>query len=501
MGPSETATAARITATPAPGTARDQLRRIRVLADLADEQLDWLVEHGQFQDLAPGEISTVEGSPADRMIMVVEGEIHARREKGPADGQLRIIRAGDVSGMLPFSRLVHFPLTARAAAPTRLVLVQAALFPEMLRKIPELEARLVGVLADRVRESTQIDEQREKLMALGKLSAGLAHELNNPAAALQRAADELRRRLQALRQLAVRLIECGLTPEAMAAACELRRAAVERPVSELDPVAAGEREGDLGDWLGSHAVSEPWVAAATLASAGIEIADLDRLAAAMSAESLPCVLNWLEGGLAADSLLSEMAEATRRISKLVGSVKSYSHMDSGEGLIEVDLRQEIDSTLTMLTHKVRAKGVELERNFDPALPPIPAYGGELNQVWTNLLDNALDAVPPGGHIAIRTARENDMALIEIRDDGPGIPPDLQSRIWEPFFTTKPVGQGTGLGLEIALRIVCRRHGGSLQLASTPGDTRFTVRLPLKQVEIVPEALPEADTEGAGGAGS
>ncbi|HVT58333.1 MAG TPA: ATP-binding protein [Thermoanaerobaculia bacterium] len=459
----------------------DDLRRVPVLAGLSEEQLGWLAANLREVRLAPGEAAVEEGAPADRMMVVLDGEIQLAREKGTADGRLGVIKTGDVSGMLPFSRMTHFTVSARAVVPSRVGFVEATLFPEMLRRIPELEPRLVGLLTDRVRESTRQDQQREKLMALGKLSAGLAHELNNPAAAVQRAASELGERLEALRQAAVALAGCSLQHDALSAALELRQAAASRQAQgpePVDPVLQSDRESALEEWLEAHRVERAWIVAGTLASYGIVPADLEPLAARLPGDGVACLLVWLEAGLAADALLGELRAAARRISELVTAVKAYSHMDEGQGRTEIDVHRELDSALTMLAHKARAKGVAVERLYTPQLPRIEAFAGELNQVWTNLLDNAFDAVEQEGRVAIRTARENDRLLVEIRDDGPGVPPEIQARIWEPFFTTKAVGEGTGLGLDIALRIVVRRHGGTLTMSSVPGDTRFVVRLPL-----------------------
>jgi signal transduction histidine kinase len=462
---------------------REDLRRFAVFSDLAEEELTWLAEHVAEQWLEPGEAAVVEGSPADRMMMLVEGELQVRREKGPSDGWINTVLAGEVSGMLPFSRMTTFGVTGRAVKRTRIFWLAAALFPEMLRRIPALEARLVGLLTDRVREWTRLDQQREKLAALGKLSAGLAHELNNPAAAVQRSSSELRDRIVALRGLAARLVECGLTPQSMNTALGLYRQVIERsralPAgSELDPMAMSDREDALGAWLEAHHVERAAVLAGTLAQFGVEPSELDELAAAAPGGFLPCLVSWMEGGLAAEGLLSEIASAAHRISELVAAVKSFSHMDSGQGRAEVDLRHELEVTLTILAHKLRKKGVQVTRDFQRDLPPIEAFPGELNQVWTNLLDNAIDAVAPGGRVEVRAAREGELLRVDIRDDGPGISAEIKSRIWEPFFTTKPVGEGTGLGLEVVKRIVVRRHGGTISVTSSPGDTCFTVRLPL-----------------------
>jgi len=465
---------------------REDLRQFAVFSDLEQEELTWLAEHVTEQWLEPGEAAVVEGSPADRMMMLAEGEMQIRREKGPSDGWISTVVPPEVGGMLPFSRMTTFGVTGRAVKRTRILWLAAALFPEMLRRIPALEARLVALLTDRVREWTRLDQQREKLAALGKLSAGLAHELNNPAAAVQRSSSELRERIVALRGLAARLVECGLTPQSMNAALGLFRQAIERSRAlaagpagaELDPMAMSDREDALVTWLEAHHVERAAVLAGTLAQFAVDPAELDELAAVAPGSFLPCLVAWMEGGLAAEGLLAEIASASRRISELVAAIKSYSHMDSGQGRAEVDLRRELESTLTILAHKLRKKGVQVTRDFQRDLPAIEAFPGELNQVWTNLLDNAIDAVGPGGRVEVRAVREGELLRVDIRDDGPGIPAEIKSRIWEPFFTTKPVGEGTGLGLEVVKRIVVRRHGGTVSLTSSPGDTCFTVRLPL-----------------------
>jgi signal transduction histidine kinase len=459
----------------------DALRGIHVFADLADDEIAWLAEHAQEVHLADGEASIREDEPADRMVAVLSGEIVGRREKGVSDGRIFIARAGEVTGMLPFSRMSTWRATARASGPARLAVIPSALFKEMLARIPALEARLIGVMTDRTRETTRAEQQNEKLLALGKLSAGLAHELNNPASAVGRAISELRTRITGLPPLTAELIAQGVDRTQMASLCQLRDSPGHHKASALDPLALSDLESALSDWLEARGIRDAWRLAPTYAAVGMTADDLAGYAAGLPAEALPAALAWVEAGLAIDALLGDVENAARRISDLVGAVKEYSHMDRGVAeRAETDLHRALDSTLTMLGHKARVKNVSIVKEYAPDLPHVQAFAGEINQVWTNLLDNALDAVAEGGRVTVRTRRKNHHVEVEIGDDGPGVPADLQGRIWEPFFTTKPMGQGSGLGLDITRRIIVLRHGGEIRLDSHPGDTRFTVCLPVER---------------------
>ncbi|HEX3554944.1 MAG TPA: ATP-binding protein [Thermoanaerobaculia bacterium] len=468
---------------------RQALRSVPLLADLTEAEIGWLAEHAEEIHLADGEVTSREGEPADRMSIVLTGELMGRREKGGGEAsRVFIARAGEITGLLPFSRMRVWPSTVRAVGPTRLAAIPAARFAEMLAAIPVLEPRLIGVMTDRARETTRIEQQNEKLLSLGKLSAGLAHELNNPASALGRSVAELRDRLAALPALTAALIRQGVEPAQMETLCRLHATSEEGAAlagtagaggMALDPLAQADRESAVGDWLEDRQVNEAWRLAPTFVAAGMTAGDLESLAARIPGSVLPAALAWLESGIALHLVLEEMETATHRISGLVGAVKEYSHRD--RELTEktaTDLHRSLDSTLTMFGHKAKAKQVKVKRDYDPQLPAIHAFAGELNQVWTNLLDNALDAVAIGGSVSVGTRRVDGRVEVVIADDGPGIPAELRTRIWEPFFTTKPVGEGSGLGLDIARRIVVGRHGGEMRLESRPGDTRFLVTLPI-----------------------
>jgi len=461
---------------------RQALRGIPLLADLAEAEIEWLAEHAEELHLADGELISREGEPADRMSIILSGEMMGRREKGGDTSRVFVARAGEITGVLPFSRMRTWISTVRAVGPTRIAAVSVDLFKDMLAAIPILEPRLIGVMTDRARETTRVEQQNEKLLSLGKLSAGLAHELNNPASALGRSIAELRERVAALPALTSGLIRQGVEPDQMATLCRLRATSEQsagQTGATLDPLEQSDRESAVTDWMEDRQVKDAWRLAPTFVAAGMTVDDLESFVAGMPEEVLSAALSWVESGVALHLVLGEMENATRRISGLVGAIKEYSHMDRElTEKTETDLHRALDSTLTMLGHKAKVKHVKVKRDYDPQLPTIHAFPGELNQVWTNLLDNAFDAASAGGNVTVGTRRVDGKVEVVIADDGPGIPADLAARIWEPFFTTKPMGEGTGLGLDIARRIVVGRHGGEMRLESRPGDTRFLVTLPI-----------------------
>ncbi len=452
------------------------LRRVEIFADLEDDAIGWLVEHARILDLEPGEILFREGDPPTDMVAVIEGEIRARREEGSPDDRVVVRKAGKITGMLPNSRLAVSPMTGRATVATRVAAFSTDLFPEMLRRIPVLQARLAGVMVDRSREYTRHDDQREKLMSLGKLSAGLAHELNNPAGAIQRRSDELARRLQALSDVARALLERQVEPERLVPLFTLAPSGGDADAGDLDALDRSEAEDALAAWLEQRSVPDAWLAAETLVSAGVTVPRLDEATRALPEAVVPAALRWLEADLASRRLLHEVADATRRITELIASVKAYSNMDRASTKREIDVHEGLRSTLAMLAHELRSKEIAVRTELDPSLPTVLGNPGELNQVWMNLIDNAVDVLPTGGEIIVRTSRAAGDVIVQVVDDGPGVPPEVQRHMFEPFFTTKDVGEGTGLGLDIVRRIV-QDHHGAVHVESAPGRTCVEVRLP------------------------
>ncbi len=455
----------------------NDLRKITVFSDLAADQLAWLAETFEEVRLAPGEIFARPGDPAVWLVVVLEGEIRLQREGNP-DGTIYSATAGQVTGYLPYSRLTHFSGTGRAVIPTRLARLHKDHFPEMLQRIPEIGQRLVAIMADRIRETTKVETQRDKLMALGKLSAGLAHELNNPAAAAQRATASLREALETVRDASIRLARHALSSEQREFILRFEHEAQQYVAPTLvDPLAQSDREERVSAWLEEHHVLNAWELAPILADAGVELPKLESLAAEIGDQIVSDALIRIGSVLTIFKLIGEIENSTKRISDLVRAIKEYSYMDQAP-LQEVDIHHGIESTLTILGHRLK-KGVTVTRDYDPNLPRVCAYGGELNQIWTNLIDNAIDAMNGEGELRIRSKRNLDRVTVEIGDNGPGIPPEIQARIFDPFFTTKGIGQGTGLGLDTACRIA-RKHYGDIRVVSKPGDTRFQVDLPIRQ---------------------
>lgn len=450
-----------------------KVRKIAPFADIPEEDLEWFIEQCQEHKFAVGEITITEDSPAEYMIVILAGEVRARREHGPSDSPVFTARTGDVTGILPFSRMKKYSVTVRAVQATHALYFPSSKFPDLLQCMPELAGRLVGLLADRVRDFTRTEQQHEKLAALGKLSAGLAHELNNPSAAARRSASALRDCLERLR-VASRTTDIGPDDCALLAEREEEIRKALTPPQFKDEFARVEREEAIQTWLTKRKVEEAWKLAPLLADANLTDAHLESFASA-AGDSLGAELTRFATLLEMDRIATELENSTARISDLIKAIKEYSYMDQAS-VQEVDVKKSLETTLTIMNHKLK-RGINVVREYEPDLPKVMVNGSELNQVWTNLIDNAADAMKENGKLTIIVQRDNDFISVEIVDTGPGIPAEIQSRIFEPFFTSKGVGEGTGLGLDIVYRIV-QKMRGLITVKSVPGDTRFQVRIPL-----------------------
>jgi len=450
---------------------------------LPADQLEWFIDNAEEMEFDPGEFVFQKGDPPDWMVIYLEGEMQARWDENNLDDFVYIARAGDpateISGKLPFSRMKEIEINGRAVVYTRILRFPSSLFPELIVRLPALAERLVWIMLDRTRESIQMDERRDKLMALGKLSAGLAHELNNPASAARRTSDDLVRMLDELRLADLDLCRHELTREQRELVADFELAAINENAPEThSALDLNDREDAVTDWLEAHEISESWELSPVLAEANVTGEKLERISQKIPAAALKDVLTRVVLQISAAKSAREIKTSVTRISELVGAIKEYSYMDRA-AVQKVDLHQGLDNTLLILKHKLKKKSVEIVREYAENLPPITAHGSMLNQVWTNLIDNAVDAMPEsGGRLRIKTRLEPEDILVEIRDNGKGIAPEDQPHIFEPFYTTKGVSEGTGLGLDAVARIV-HKHRGNIRFTTKPGDTCFEVRLPLE----------------------
>jgi len=463
--------------------SREDLRSLFLFDALTDEQLDWLGDRGWVADVPAGAILD-EGAPAELVIVLLSGTITLSRRVGPDDVEMsrtdqRGVYAGAMQSYLADADKLTYAATARALSECRLFVIGASHFGQAVRDWFPMAIHLLEGLFFGMRNSQQIVGQRQQLLALGSLAAGLTHELNNPAAAAVRANSALRERVAGMRHKLAMLAHDEIDHRILELLVNVQEEAVQAVATapQLSPLEESEREDELTAWLDEHRVGDGWSLAPIFVSAGTTTEFLDKVAAGAPPEMLDGALRWIAYTLETELLLAEITDSVTRISSLVEAAKQYSHMDRAP-FAHADIHAGIKSTLSMLARKLQ--GLEIVKDFDLSLPPAPIYGGELNQVWTNLIDNAAYAMNGSGTLTIRTSRDGDTLRVEIGDTGPGIPPELQQRIFEPFFTTKPIGQGTGLGLDIAYRIVVARHGGDLTVESKPGDTWFVVRLPLTE---------------------
>ncbi len=455
---------------------KSELVRVPAFADLPDDQIAWFLSHSQEMHLKAGDTYVRQGEPADSMFVILEGQFQWRGEFG---GETVILsgKPGDVTGVLPFSRMKQFTVSGRAVTDGRVLKFPASLFSKLVQKMPELTTRLVGLMSDRIRETTRIEQQRYRLASLGKLSAGLAHELNNPASAAKRATSHLRDTLKKIRDASLELGRQDLTPAQKSEIEKLEASFTQQGVVPPDPLTVSDLEDQIDSLLRSHGQNDLWQLAADLARRNVQPAVLESLFAKLNGDTARAALVRIAASVEVASLLHEIESSTSRISDLVGAIKEYTHMDQAP-VQNVDIVKSLETTLTILNHKLK-QGVAVQRDYQHVPLLVNSFGSELNQVWTNIIDNAIDAMSGKGELRVRTCRDDACVVVEIGDNGPGIPPDVQPHIFEPFFTTKGVGQGTGLGLDTVQRIV-KKHWGTIQVSSKPGDTRFQIWLPLAE---------------------
>ena len=454
---------------------KSELLRVPTFADLPDDQIDWFIGQCQELNLKAGDSYSRQGDPADAMFVILEGHLQGR---GELRGETFVfdLEPGDVTGVLPFSRMKAFTVGQRAVTDSRALRFPASLFPDLIQKMPVLTQRLVGLMSDRIREVTRLEQQRDRLASLGKLSAGLAHELNNPAAAAKRAASQLRDILKKMRDASLELGKRDLS-SAQKSEIENLEASFTRDVIPPDALTMSDLEDQIDSLLRSHGQNDLWLLAAGLARRNVKPELVESLFAKLDGDSARAALVRISASVEVASLLHEIESSTSRISDLVGAIKEYTYMDQSP-VQNVDVVKSLETTLTILNHKLK-RGVVVRRDYQRIPLLVNSFGSELNQVWTNIIDNAIDAMHGKGELRIRTYRDDGCVVVEIGDNGPGIPGEVQPHIFEPFFTTKGVGEGTGLGLDTVQRIV-KKHRGNIRVNSNPGDTRFQVWLPVAE---------------------
>jgi len=458
---------------------KSELLRFPIFADLPEDQIVWFLSQSTELRAKAGDLYMRQGDPADAMFVILEGQLSARGEFA-GETFTFALAPGDVTGLLPFSRMKQFKVNLRAETDTHALRFAASLFPDLIQKMPELTQRLVGLMSDRIRETTRIEQQRDRLASLGKLSAGLAHELNNPASAAKRAASQLRDIIKKIRNASLELGRRDLTPAQKAEIEKLENFFIQRDEPPPDPLTASDLEEQLDSLLRSHGQNDLWQLAADLAHKSVKPEMLESLFAMVDAQTARAALVRIAASVEIANLLNEIESSASRISDLVRAIKEYTYMDQAP-VQNVDIVKSLETTLTILNHKLK-RGVAVQRDYQPIPFLVNSFGSELNQVWTNLIDNAIDAMGGKGELRVRTYREDNCVVVEIGDNGPGISPEIKSHIFEPFFTTKAVGEGTGLGLDTVQRIV-KKHRGSIQVTSVPGDTRFQVWLHLAEVPV------------------
>jgi signal transduction histidine kinase len=456
----------------------DELRGLFLFDSLTDDQIDQLVAIGEEVAFDEGTVLFQEGEPADFFWVLLEGRVSLVRRTGRELAPYNIMERPGVwaGGFAAWSPGAAYLSTGIGAIPGRMLRVPSAALGTVVRTWFPFGVHIIEGFFQTVRAMDAVTRQREKLVSLGTMAAGLAHEINNPASAIARAVDALQESSDTLVAAPADLADAGITPEQLHALDALRRD-VDPSAALVDPLALADREEALGNWLDERGVADAWQLAATLASVGVEPGWCDRVAEVLDEQALEPGLEWLAGALASTALLAEIREANGRISELVGAMRSYSQVDRAS-LQRVDVTEGIESTLVLLAHKLRA-GVTIERNFADDAPPVDGNPSELNQVWMNLIDNAIDAMPDGGTIGISTHVDGDRLVVEVADTGAGMPVEVQARAFDAFFTTKDVGKGSGLGLDISRRIVVESHHGEIEVESQPAHTVFRVRLPLR----------------------
>ena len=459
----------------------DELKKVIALSDLSDELLQWIMDHGEPLEYEEGEIVAKTGDPADWMFVIVEGKIDYYMN---VNGKLVFyynftndVETGGVTGLLPYSRMKIYSGNSIVVEKVRGLRIHKKYFPELEKLNPDFIQRLIGYMTERARFFATTQMQKEKVSALGNLAAGIAHELNNPASAINRISYELKNRLFLNIELTEKMLNQNINSEHIESLRNRIESKDNTPKQKLSALQRMKNEDGLMEWLEDKGLPTDRLVVETFTDAGFSSEDLEILSNKIPKEDLVQILLWVENLLSSQRIIKDLAEASTRISNLVGAIKSHVHMDRTNEKQPTDIHNDIENTLTLLGHKIREKNISVKKIFCSDLADVPVYVGELNQVWTNIIDNAIYALDQGGEITIESTCDTKNVNIKIIDNGKGIPPEIQSRIFDPFFTTKKVGEGTGIGLDLVKRIITR-HDGEIKVHSKPGRTEFLICLPI-----------------------
>ena len=446
-------------------------------------ELEWLASHGTLRQIDEGQALSPKGVPVASLFVVLKGHVAIYVDRGAGRNKIMEWRAGDVTGLLPYSRMTTPPGDSVAQEPTEVLAIPREDLPAMIRECHEITSMLIHKMLDRSRVFTSSGLQDEKMSSLGRLSAGLAHELNNPAAAIERTAALLEERLNDAEEATLALGAAKLTDAQLTAIDDVRASCLAMRVpGVLSPIQQAEREDEIADWLAGHGVDT--AISGPLAETSVTMDALNRIAQVISGPPLSAVLRWSAAGCSVRGLTSEIQEAAMRISGLVTAIKGFTHMDQAVVAEPVDLKSSLGNTVTVLKSKARSKSIAVAVTVPPDLPRGRGFAGELNQIWANLIENALDAAPVSGRVEVSAKRERDRVVVRVIDNGAGIPPDVRNRMFDPFFTTKPVGKGTGLGLDIVRRLLAH-NDADIEVESVPGRTEFRVSLPIADANGAP----------------
>ena len=456
-----------------------RLSEHKTLGGAARSELEWLAAHGHMRRLSAGEVLSVKGVQVEALYIILSGRLALFVDRGAGMDKLIEWRAGDVAGLLPYSRLLTAPGNSSALEPLEILAIPRTDIKAMTQECFEVTSILVHLMIDRARLFTSSDLHNEKMISLGKLSAGLAHELNNPASAIERCGAILKQRIEDCEEASRELAAARLSEAQIAAVEAVRDACLAKRVVARSPLEQSDREEAISEWLGQHGLDT--TNTGILSDTEVTFESLESLVATVERRALNTVVRWAASGCAVRNLTARIQDSAEQISRMVKAVKGFTHMDQANVAERVDLVPSLGDTVAVLNSKAREKSVAVTLGLEDKLPKVRGFAGELNQVWGHLIDNALDAVAHGGRVDVLASREDSKVLVRVLDDGPGISEDIKHRIFDPFFTTKPQGQGTGLGLDIVRRLV-NHNEGSIAFESQPGRTEFQVTLPIAEIE-------------------